>query len=208
MLPASLVGVLFVVALVPGSIYLARTDGKRSPSGDSSAIEEVLALVVAGASTVLPPLAIAMIALPDRVRASSRTARDFTTAPTPDVRSLGLSLIAVAAASILLAFIYAFIHNKSSSTVAAPDAWGPALGDLHDGEVLMVAVKLLDGTFLQGSSGGYSTSKNGRSRDLVLGKPISVKLNGGELKTRRRFRRMVISESQIAYFSTSRQPRS
>lgn len=207
MIPASLVGVLFLVALVPGSIYLARTDGKRSPSGDSSAIEEVLALVVAGASTVLPPVAVAMIAFPERVRASSLTARDLTVAPTHDLRSLGWSLIAIAASSILLAFIYAFIHNRRSSTVAAPDAWGPALGDLRDGQVLMVGVKLLDGTFLQGSSGGYSTSKNGRSRDLVLSKPISVKLNGGELKTRRRFRRMVVSESQIAHFSTSHQPR-
>lgn len=205
MIPASLVGVLSLLALIPGGIFLRATDRKRSPSGDASAVEEILTLVSAGAATVLPPIVFALVAFPKEVASSVATVRAFDRATESDARDLGWSLIVVVVASILLSWLYAKIFNRFSKVEAAPDIWGPALDDTLEGNVLMIAVKMIDGTLIQGTSDGYSTGQQGRDRDLMLKSPISVQKPEGKM-TDSPYRRTVISESQIAYFTSAHMP--
>lgn len=206
MIPASLVGVLFLAALAPGVIFLNLTDKKRSPTGDPTVFEELLTLVVAGAVTTLPPLLLALVVLPDQIQQIAATANGFEGATNHEIRGVGIFVLAMIAVSIVLALICAWGFNSISKIDAAPDVWGPTLAELEADSILMVGVKLRDGTFIQGASAGYSTGKNGRDRDLALGKPISVQLIGRDLKERT-LGRAVISESQIAYFTTSLVPR-
>lgn len=205
MIPASLVGVLFLFTLVPGVIFLHRTDDRRNTFGDSSPVEEILTLVSAGAATVLPPLLVALVALPESVSSSIRTARHFDSASTCAIRDLGWFLIVVAACSIGLAFAFGEIFNSLSTITGVADLWGVALDDLEDGHTLMVAVMTSEGVLIQGASDGYSTGRHGRDRDLMLVAPISVQKPGEKMKDSP-YRRMMISESRIAYFTTANFP--
>lgn len=205
MIPASLVGVLFLFTLVPGLIFLHRTDDRRKSFGDSSHVEEILTLVSAGAATVLPPLLVALVALPESVSSSVRTIKHFDAASTSAIRDLGWFLIVVAACSIGLAFAFAEIFKCLSKVNGVADLWGVALDDLKDNHTLMVAVMTLEGVLIQGVSDGYSTGRHGRERDLMLLEPISVQKPGKAMKNSP-YRRMMISESQIAYFTTANFP--
>jgi hypothetical protein len=204
-IPASFVGVLFLFALIPGVIFLHRTDDQRSSFGDSSPLEEILTVVSAGAATVAPPLLVALVGLPESVSATVGTVKHLETATLSDLRELGWFLIAVALSSIALAFAFAEIFKSSSDVNGVADLWGVALDDLQDDHTLMVAVVTSDGVLIQGASDGYSTGRKGRDRDLMLLAPISMQLPRKKLKESP-YRRMMISESQIAYFATANFP--
>jgi hypothetical protein len=204
MIPGSLVGAVFLIALVPGAVFLKRTDGKRTPTGDATALEELVTLVIAGTATVLPPILGALVAFPGRVRKVAHASNHFDTASEAQLRGFGASLGVLLLTALALAVLYSWVFNAYSEVDAAPDVWGPSLAaDREPGQVLMVALKLRDGTFVQGASGGYSAGKNGRDRDLLLRWPIAVQLPEQEaLENRRRLRRFIVSESQILYYTT------
>ena len=202
MIPGSLVGALIVAALIPGAIYLTRTDMRRRPTRDPSTLEELITLATAGSLTLAGPLLVALIGKPKVVRRSVSTMENFRDSSDENIVQMAWLVLFVLGGSVLIAVVAAFVFNRLSDVNGVPDVWTGLLEEFVPGQILMVGVLMRDGRFIQGSAGGYSSSRGGSMRDLVLGHPISYSRNAETRPKLLSRRKVAISEREIVYFTT------
>ncbi len=174
MAPASIVGVLFLWALVPGFVALSGTAKYRRAAINRTTIEESLTLIAFGLGITGPVGLVIALAAPDTVAEQLGTLDDPSSANADDIvavaRLAGIGLMASLALALLIVFGYWLRGTERSSD----STWLAALHRGRAAESSYLEAELTTGRVVRGqfwSSDG--TPIGGRGRSIALSRPLS-----------------------------------
>lgn len=204
MLPSGLLAAGFLLALIPGWLFLRWTESARRPRMLSS-LQEVLELVTVGLLTSGAALLLLGLVCPSlllRLAQSPDSAADVRWA-------MGVPAIALALA-VLGAGLGALFTNMMSSATDIETVIGVWWGVLRrekvpEGKVPHVAVALADGSTADGVLAAFTWSPDATHRDIALRGPVRI-TSGGQVKELP-CDRLIIPSDQIRSIALKYQPR-
>lgn len=176
MLPSGLFAAGFLLALVPGWVYSALTDGYDTPRRRTP-LQETLDLIVVGIGTSGSVAVIVGLLCPDTV-IHAWAARGTASG----VRQLALlALVGLAVASAIAALL-AWIYRRRASTRTNVSVWRHVLGrnQVPAGHVPYATIYTTSGVMVAGVLDAYSWDADIQNRDVALKKPIQTLRAGHE----------------------------
>lgn len=190
-MPGSLAGVLVLIALVPGYLFLRLTSRHRRANHAPSQVEEVLALVAIGFAIAGPVAAIVALV-------ATNTVVDLASTPVAKVTSTQMRTaiwmgIAVLSASVVVTLLAAWVYRRSLPIRSGDSGWHDAFSGSKS---IFVEVALLDGRTVRGFLYSYDGVSHGAGRDLVLKPPIDT-FRDGEPARALQLSRLILSETQV-----------
>ena len=171
MLPGGAVAAAFLLSLIPGWLFLRRTESSRRPR-QLSTLQEVLELVAVGILTTGLAVSLGLLICPNLV-----LDRELPLNSAADVRwIIGLAL-ATLIGSALFAELAAWGVRRSDKSPTAESAvsvwWAVMRPDrIPRGKLPYVAIALSDGSTLAGVLHEYTWSPDVAHRDVALRAPI------------------------------------
>lgn len=199
MLPGSLIGVFFVVCLVPGWTYYRATRAHRPPVQQSS-LAESFELIATGIATTGAATFFAALTVPEHVLALGRikAATDLR-----DAAILGACLIGAATGLALLA---SAVYARSRPASYGRPVWAQVLSEreLDPSLVHFLRVQLTDGRRFEGLQRSFTFSAEAANRDIALRKPIYE--GKGTRRTLTGFDSVLVPAAQIAWIAVADLP--
>jgi Family of unknown function (DUF6338) len=185
-IPSTALGlVVFLAALGPGYAYL-RVAERRGVRPERSGLVEGIELAVVGAfATTIALLAVVWAADQGNVV----DVYTFTAHPRHYLQDHPLRLLWLVALVLMVGYGLAWCAARTIYFRKGPDivpggtAWGDAFnGGTRPYDVTLITVELRDGRRVTGALGGFTTDA-GQNRELLLVKPIRVRLPGSTSET-------------------------
>ncbi len=205
MLPASLVGILFLTALIPGFIFLKDTSRHRRANHNPSALEEAITLVAVGLSIAGPVL----LAMSWLLAGNVVNQLNWITKPqdvaAEDIREASALFLVVISSSVALALLSSWAYRARNPIRSGESAWYDVLSVEKAGFIRMVSVTLKDSTVVDGRLYAYDGVPIGPGRNIALDPPIRSRDSRGVL-TEISGGRIVLSETDIHSFHMRHQP--
>lgn len=183
MVPGDIGGVLLLLALIPGWLYLRLQERLRPPSG-TTGLGELLEVVAVGLATTgisavavaLSPHCLAPFLLD--VDAWSAGGDAYLRA---HVRLALSSLVVVLLLAVGVAYGLYWLQRRRLPAEFRPqgNVWVHALGARPKGTVPWVGLQLADGRLVEGLLHGYTLDGSTDERDVALSRPIRVTAPSG-----------------------------
>jgi hypothetical protein len=195
MLPGGTIAAAFILALIPGWLFLRFTDRSRQPRAQSS-LQELLEVVAVGLATSGAALLFWGWARPDAI---------FSLMRQPDsANELQVSLwsaTTVLAMAPGLSLLAAWLARRLRPESYSLGVWWEVLTKEHipAGHTAHIAIDLGDGLAVDGVLHAYTWSDDAAHRDISLEAPIRFTRASGEIATS--FDRVVIPGDEIKHLS-------
>lgn len=211
MIPGGAVAAAFLLSLIPGALFLRRTESVRQPR-NLSALQEVLELLGVGLLTTGVVIGVALLVDPGLL-----LNREFPTQRAREVRVDVALAVALLLGSLALAEFTARMvrrkHPAPESELNIGTWWSVMRPELvPDGHLPYVAVQRSDGVTVQGVLHNYTLSPDVTHRDVALKKPIKFvepHPEGGKSITKSvPYDFVVIPGTEIRHLALVYQPRS
>lgn len=193
MVPSSLGALLGVLGLIPGWLFLSRTERVRRP-GPRSGLRELVELVAVGLATTGASVLIGSTLFPRAIREAlaghAGTAERFR----EDVWCISALLVG----SMVISMVLAWIANRRRGPRYSEGVWETAFGaDPGDGRLRHAVIELLDGRTIDGPLLGYTLSRSDEGPSIALGAPIFFTRKGD--RRRVRYDSLVVQSEQARF---------
>ncbi len=177
MMPDGLIGACLLLSLIPGWLFLRRSESERQPR-DQTALHELLQLVGVGLLTTGLAAALALLVNPRLL-----LDHDGPLTTSGEVRAavgllVGLLVLSIALAEIAVQLLR--LTSKTPNARLTVSVWWASLRPelVPEGKLPWAVVALKDGSTLEGVLSDYTLSAESSHRDIALRAPIRATIAG------------------------------
>jgi len=203
-LPTGVVAIAFLIAMIPGWLYLRWRDRIRPPS-NLHGVSEILAVASVGVGTTGSSAALIALLPLDRlpflidVDEWARSGNDYWRGHVRDGMATGMVVLILAIGLAYLLFLVQRIR-RPEEFLAHSNVWVQSLGARGRRGIPWVGIKLNDGRLVEGLLHSYSiSSEDDTTRDIALAGPIRVTDSPGEQPRPLAIDRLIVPESGFQY---------
>jgi hypothetical protein len=209
--PGDIGGVLLLLALIPGWLYLRLQERLRPPSG-TTGLGELLEVVAVGLATT-GVSAVALALWPYRFAPILLDVDAWSAGGDAYLRdhvrpALG-SLVAVLLLAVGIAYGLYWLQQRRLPTEFRPqgNVWVHALGARPKGTVPWVGLQLDDGRLVEGVLHSYTLDGSTDERDVALSRPIRVTTQPGDApQALGHLDRLIVPDRSIVHISVVHAP--
>lgn len=199
-MPSAALTAAFLLALVPGWVYLRLRSGKNAalPRGGLDEVLEVVAIGVATtgvAAALWALLPVGLTHLAD-VRELAANRQGYVDAHVRRVAATGLTIFLLALG--LAFFLFRLAHRGPRPALVRETVWAGALGRRGD-HYAWVGLTLRDGRLVEGELFAYPVGDEHEHRDVALQAPIRVTPPGGGPAVVTPLSRVILNEADIEH---------
>lgn len=202
MIPASIIGALFICALVPGFVFLRQTSSHRKASVRQSALEEAITLVTVGVAITAPTLIAVGVLYSSSVASQIRVIQDPKLIDGAHIRNGSVLLLLVLLVTIGAAFVAAFVYRRMHDETSGETAWFDVLDATFEDLSTFVEVELKDGRVIRGQIHTFDGIAAGPGRDLAIQAPLSY-FSADQPEVELDASRLIVSELEIRTITVS-----
>jgi hypothetical protein len=181
-MPTSALGLLVVLALVPGYFYLRLTKDVHRPQEQSSTVADVLEVATAGIVTTGGAVLLAALALPGRVAHALHVLQEPTQQLSGrDVRYVGIASLCLVVCAVGFAYLASRSARRVLGSRYSASVMRAALGKPEQGHRQAVGVWLADGSTVDGFLHAYSLADDPDTRSVALSSPLRRQTADGQV---------------------------
>jgi hypothetical protein len=207
--PFTVVGLLALLALVPGWLYLRLVNAGRAPSVQSDPLHQMLEVVAVGAMTT-GISAFALLLVPHRFLPFVLDVEAWAVGGSAYVREhpreLAYTVALVLALALLIAYCLYRLRRPSEFRNYG-NVWVHSIGERPKDRVPYLGLHLHDGRLAEGPLHSYTLEDGDGGRDIALARPIRItERDGNGPRPLPHLDRLVVSSDQIAYVTVIHVP--
>lgn len=209
MLPVTVVGLVVLLALVPGWLYLRLVNAVRAPSAQSGPLHQTLEVAAVGAMTT-GISAFVLLLVPHRFVPFMINVEAWAVSGDAYVRErlreLAYTVVLVLALALLIAYCLYRLRRPSEFRNYG-NVWVHSIGERPKDRVPFIGLHLHDGRLAEGPLHSYTLEDSDGSRDIALARPIRItERDGSTPRPLPHLDRLVVPGNQIAYITVIHVP--
>jgi hypothetical protein len=207
--PVTVVGLLVLLALVPGWLYLRLVNAVRAPSAQSGPLHQTLEVVAVGAMTT-GISAFVLLLVPHRVLPFVLDVDAWAVGGSSHIREhpreLAYTVVVVLALALLIAY-FLYRLRRPSEFRNYGNVWVHSIGERPIDRVPYIGLQLYDGRLAEGPLHSYTLEDDDGGRDIALARPIRItERDGSGPRPLPHVDRLVVPGKQIAYITVIHVP--